>query len=203
MRTAAAYLFLPCLLSALPASAGFGQPEQAVRLAYGQKVATLVFSTSDGSTVTRAKPLCDCTTVRLEGARLVAEVDTSTFDISTEKQIVARTSDGRQTTLTMRFEVPQAVIISAPSLEWQRGAAPEPQEFRIRIPEGSPVRKLSSAGLVGDAFVYHAATITPGREFAVTVIPKSTAHRALNRLVIKMDADAPQHRQRILYLRIR
>ncbi len=198
-------LALSLLLPPLPALAGFtaAQAQQSITLAYGQKSTTLSFRTTDGSHITKARPLCDCTTLRLEGSRLVAMVDTSTFDASVEKQIEVTTSDGQATTLTMRFEVPQAVIISTPSLVWERGATPRPQEFRIQLPKGSPIRALLSADLSGDDFDYRARTLRPGREYAITVTPKSTARRALNRLVIKMDGDDPRYTQRILYLRVR
>ncbi len=197
-------LLLPLAL-ALPALAGFTpeQSRQEVKLAYGQKSATLTFATTDGSTIKDAEPLCDCTELKLEGSRLVAVVDTSNFDATVDKQIKVKTSDGQKTTLTMHFIVPAAVEFNTPSLVWKKDAAPATQEFRIRIPQGSPVRGLISADLAGEDFSYDAKVVTPGREYRVIVTPKSTARRALNRLVIKMDADAPQFRQRILYLQVK
>ncbi len=193
------------LAGALPAMAGFAPQQlvQHVKLDYAQKAVTVVFGTTDGSRVTKARPDCDCTTVRVEGSRLIAEVDTSTFDTPIEKKIAVATSDGQRATLTMRFEVPQAVIISSPSLVWERGSAPAPQEFRISLPKGSPIRALRSADLSGDDFDYQTRTITPGREYAVTVTPKSTAHRCINRLVLKMDGPDPRYTQRILYLQVK
>ncbi len=190
------------LLLPLPAFAGFAQTQQTVKLSYGQKAVTVVFETQDGSTVTKARPLCDCTTVKKEGTRLVAEVDTSDFDAPVDKQIEVTTSDGQKSTLTMRFDVPLAVIFSSPSLVWKKGSAPTPQVFRITLPEGSPVRGLRSADLSGEDFDYQTSTVRKGREYTVTVTPKSTDKRAFNRLVIKMEASDPRFSQRILYLRV-
>ncbi len=200
LTRALAALLLPA--AALPALAGFEQTTQSISLAYGQKAVTVVFETADGSTVTRAKALCDCTRLKKEGTRLVAEVDTSTFDAPVDKQIEVTTSDGRRTTLTMHFEVPLAVVITPPALIWKRGSAPEAQEFRISIPKGSPVRGLLSADLSGDDFDYRPTTLRKGREYVVSVSPKSTDKRAFNRLVIKMDSSDPRFSQRILYLRV-
>ena len=199
MKTSA----LALLLGALPALAGFAQPTQTVKLAYGQKRATLHFDTGDGTTITQARSLCDCTQLNYSGGRLVAEVDTSTFDTTVDKQIEATTSDGCKTMLTMRFDVPQAVTFSSPSLTWKRGDAPKAQTFRIRIPKGSPVRGLTSAGITGEDFDYRTETLERGREYRITVTPRSTAKRCLNRLVIKMDADDALYRQRILYLQVK
>ncbi len=205
MKTAAA-LLLPLLVAALPTQAGFAPQQlvQAVKLSYGQNAATVTFRTADGSTVTKAKPLCDCTTVQLRGDTLVAQVNTSTFDAPVDKQIEVTTSDGARATLTMRFDVPQAVIISpAPALVWERNSAPTTQQFRIQLPKGSPIRALLSADLAGNDFDYRAETISPGREYAIAVTPRSTARRSMNRLVIKMDGSDPRYTQRILYLRVR
>ncbi len=197
--TAAALL---CLLP-LPALAGFVQKEQTVQLHYAQDAATVEFCTGDGSTITKAKPLCDCMTLRTEGSRLVAQVNTSTFDATVDKLIEVSTSDGQRSTLTIRFEVPLAVIISSPSLVWQRGAEPTAQEFRLRIPEGSPVRGLRAANLMGKDFLYRAATITPGREYAITVKPHSTARRCMNRLFVEMEGPDPRYTRRILFLQVK
>ncbi len=206
MKAVAAALLLPLLAATLPAQAGFAPQQlvQTVKLSYGQNAATVTFRTADGSSITKAKPLCDCTTVQLRGNTLVVQVNTSTFDAPVDKQIEVTTSDGARATLTMRFDVPQAVIISpAAALVWERNSAPTPQQFRIQLPKGSPIRALLSADLSGDDFDYHAETITPGREYAITVTPRSTARRSMNRLVIKMDGTDPRYTQRILYLRVR
>ncbi len=196
---------LALLLCSLPALAGFAPAQllQTVHLAHGQNAATVVFCTTDGSTVEKARALCNCMTLRPEGTRLVAQVDTSTFDATVDKQIKVTTSDGQRTTLTMRFEVPQPIIITPTVLLWERGAAATPQEIRLSIPPGSPIRALLSADLSGDDFDYTTRTLTPGREYAISVAPRSTAGRRFNRLVIKMDGPDPRYRQRILYLRVR
>ncbi len=196
-------LLLPLLLASLPAMAGFKQPSQYIRLAQGQNAVTVTFQTEDGTRVTSARPLCDCTTVQLKGDRLVAQVDTTAFDAKVDKQIEATTSDGQKTTLTMLFEVPQAVEVSPTALIWQRGSAPTPQMFRLRIPKGSPVRALKAADLNGKDFDYRAQTVVPGQEYTITVTPLSTARATLNRLLIRMDSTDPRFTRKVLYLRVR
>ncbi len=197
-------LLLPLVpLAALPSFAGFAQVEQRIALTVSQESATVVFATNDGTTVTKAKPDCSCTTVRLDGSRLIAQVDASAFDASIDKHIDATTSDGKRTRLTMHFEVPPAILISPTALVWERNAAPAPQCFRIRLPKASPIRALTSAGISGDDFDFSTRTITPGSEYEITVTPRSTARRALNRLVLHMDGPTPRFQQRILYIRVR
>lgn len=191
----ALFFFVAC-----PLFAGFAHPTKSVKLSYGQKQTTIVFDAD--CAITKAKAHCDCTTLSLSGNRLTALVDTSTFDASVDKTITATTADGKQTTLTMKFNVPQAVVFSPVALIWKVGEAPTPKVLRITVPDGSPVRALKEAGLNGDDFVYDATKGKRKGEYTVTVTPKSTAKRLRNRLVIKMDSSDPRFSQRIIYLRV-
>ena len=195
-----AFFTLFSLVVACPAIAGFAKPEQSVKLSYGQQQTPLVFEAD--SAITKAKPHCDCTSVTISGNKLTAVVDTSKFDASVDKTISATTADGRQSTLTMKFEVPQAVIFSPASLIWKVGEAPAPKVLRITVPVGSPVKSLKEAGLEGEDFIYDAAKGKRKGEYTVTVTPKSTAKRLRNRLVIKMDSTDPRFSQRIILLRV-
>ncbi|MDO4953583.1 MAG: hypothetical protein Q4E43_00415 [Akkermansia sp.] len=187
---------------ALPALAAFPQPQQSVKLAYSQQTAVVEFTT-DGPAVTKAKPLCDCTTVTIQGNKLIATVDTSKFDQSVAKQIDATTADGKTTRLTMNFEVPPAIILSARSLVWQHGSTPAPQVLTITLPKGSPVTDIKEAGLSGDAFDYVPHKVKDGREYTVTVTPRSTDKPALNRLVLTMVSKDPRFAKQIVYLQVK
>ncbi|MDO4817229.1 MAG: hypothetical protein Q3986_02245 [Akkermansia sp.] len=187
---------------ALPALAAFPQPQQSVKLAYSQQTAVVEFTT-DGPAVTKAKPLCDCTTVTIQGNKIIAKVDTSKFDQSVAKQIDATTADGKTTRLTMNFEVPAAIILSARSLVWQRGSAPAPQVLAITLPKGSPVTDIQEAGLSGDAFDYVPHKVKEGREYTVTVTPRSTDKPVLNRLVLTMVSTDPRFTRQIVYLQVK
>ena len=188
------------LAGSLPLFAGFAQPTQSITLDYGQKETTVVFVAD--SAVKKAKAHCDCTTLSISGNTITAKVDTSLFDASVDKTISATTADGKQTTLTMKFEVPQAVVITPASLIWKVGEVPTPKVLHITVPQGSPVKSLKQAGLEGEDFVYDAAKGKRPGEYSVTVTPKSTAKRLRNRLVIKMESDDPLFSQRIIYLRV-
>ena len=188
------------LAGSLPLFAGFAQPTQSITLDYGQKETTVVFVAD--SAVKKAKAHCDCTTLSISGNTITAKVDTSLFDASVDKTISVTTADGKQTTLTMKFEVPQAVVITPAALIWKVGEAPTPKVLHITVPQGSPVKSLKQAGLEGEDFVYDAAKGKRPGEYSVTVTPTSTAKRLRNRLVIKMESDDPRFSQRIIYLRV-
>lgn len=199
---ARALLPLLLLTAALPAAAGFRSAEQSIKLSPEQKRATVVFET-DGSAIRKTKPLCDCTKLETRGTKLIATVDTSTFDTDVDKQIDVTTSDGLTTRLTMHFVVPPAIVLSARSLVWARGAAPEPQVLTITLPEGSPIRSIKDAGLSGSNYDFVPETVVKGREYRITLTPKSTEKGNLERLVIKTDCADPRYAQRIIYLQIK
>ena len=191
---------LSILAMAAPAWAGFAEPVQTVQLSFGQASAEVVF-TADGP-VKSAKPLCECTTLRREGNRIIARVDTGGFSQDVEKQIDATTADGVTTRLVMRFAVPQAISLSARTLIWKKGQQPVPQSLRIIIPKGSPVHQVTEAAISGDAFDYAPRVIRQGAEYAVDITPKSTDKKTLNRLIIKTDSTDKRYAAYIVYLSI-
>ena len=193
---------LLALLLILPAFAAFKSTTQVVPLKFGQKQATVVFETT-GESIDSAKPHCDCTQVQIKASKLIAEVDTHTFDRDVEKTIAAETSDGKEMTLRMQFRVPQAMQLSARSLVWKRGEAPTPQVLRITLPKGSPITHIADAALSGEAFDYAPKVVKRGQEYSVTITPRSTAKAALNRLVLTTDSTDPRYHRQIIYLQVK
>ena len=189
------------LLAAVPALAGFAKTEQSVQLKHGQNAVILTFEADQR--IRKAKPHCDCTTVSIDNNRLVAQVDASKFEGQVEKTIDAITADGRTTRLTMRFSVPAALNLSTRTLQWKLGEAPKPQTLHISIPKGSPVQHVTEASLSGSDFDYDPRKGSRPGEFAVTVTPKSTAKRALNRLIIDTDSTDPRFARFIIYLQVK
>ncbi len=190
------------LLCTLPAMAAFKSTTQVVPLKFGQESATIVFETT-GEEIDDAEPHCDCTKVQVKGTRLTAVVDTRTFDRDVEKTIAAETVDGEEVTLRMQFRVPQAMQLSARSLVWKRGAAPAPQVLRITLPKGSPITHIADAALSGDAFDYSPKVVKRGKEYSVTIAPRSTAKAVLNRLVLTTDSPDPRYHRQIIYLQVK
>ena len=194
-------ILLP-LLCALPAMAAFKNTTQVVPLKFGQKQATVVFETT-GESIDSAKPHCDCTQVQIKDGKLTAVVETHTFDRDVEKTIAAETSDGKEVTLRMQFRVPQAMQLSARSLVWKRGAAPTPKVLSITLPKGSPITHIADAALSGEDFDYTPKVVKRGKEYSVTITPRSTAKAALNRLVLTTDSPDPRYHRQIIYLQVK
>ncbi len=190
------------LLLPLPAAAAFKSTTQVVPVKFGQTQATVVFETT-GEKIEDAKPHCDCTKVSVSGSKLTATVDTHTFDRNVEKTISAETGKGEEVTLRMQFKVPQALQLSARSLVWKRGTAATPQVLRITLPQGSPITHIADAALSGNAFDYAPKVVRRGREYTVTITPRSTDKATLNRLVLTTDSPDPRYHRQIIYLQVK
>ena len=103
----------------------------------------------------------------------------------------------------IKFRVPQAIQLSTRSLVWKRGAAPTPQVLRITLPKEGPITHITDAALSGDAFDYTPKVVKRGREYTVTITPRSTAKAALNRLVLTTDSTDPRYHRQIIYLQVK
>lgn len=188
------------MIGAMPLMAAFPKPEQTIRLGYDQKAVELQFEAD--SAIRKAKPLCECTTVSIHGNKLTAHVDVSGFMQSVTKYIDATLADGSTTRLTMRFDVPQAVKIDQRSLIWKVGSATTAKKLRISLPKGSPVKQVVDAAISGDDFVYTPSVLKAGEEYEVTVSPRSTEKKLINRLIITTDSKDKRYAQYIIYLSI-
>lgn len=194
-------LILPLLL-ALPVAAGFKSTTQVVPLKFGQQSVRVLFETT-GDEIDDAEAHCDCTSLDVDDTRITADVDTRTFDRDVEKTITAEMENGEEVTLRMQFKVPRALQLSARSLVWKRGSAATPQVLRITLPAGGPITHITDAALSGDAFDYAPKVVKRGREYTVTITPRSTAKAALNRLVLTTDSADPRYHRQIIYLQVK
>lgn len=195
------YFIFMCMLAFTGSlRAAFPQHVRPVKLAYDQKEAVVVFEAD--SAIKRAKPLCECTKVQIDGRRLIAKVDTSGFAQNVEKQIEATTEDGVTTKLTMSFVVPQAITLSARTLIWKKGGEASRKVLKISIPKGSPVHRVTEASLSGDDFDYTPHVVKEGEEYSVEIVPRKTDKKILNRLIIKTDSDDKRYAGFIVYLSV-
>lgn len=189
------------LLIANPLQAQFTAPQQEVHLDYGHQKAQFTFE--GDSPIKSADPNCDCASLRIEGNRIIVDVDTRDFDENLNRHIKVRMEDGRKIKLYMIFVVPQPLIISSKSLIWKRNSPLKSQRLSLRIPKGSPISKLIQAGLNGEDFHFDTKTIKKGEQYQIDIRPLSTARKALNRLVLKTDSSDKRSAQYIIYLRIK
>lgn len=202
MKPRLLFALLPLLpLATVPAAADFKTDTRTVKLDYLQNEVTVIFET-DGIGIEKVTPLCDCITAHIDGSRLIARVDSSKFSRDIDKQIDARTADGKTTRLTIRFSVPALYTVSSPSLVWQKGSERTPQVLRITIPKGSPVHNIERAELVGKGFDYEPRIIRRGREYTITVTPQTTDKPVLARL--RLVTDCSDYRARCtIYLQVK
>lgn len=165
----------------------------------------------DPVTITRIKPHCECTKAAVEGGRttvapgasgrLLLDIDTKTFTGTVMKDVSVTTSDGKTQRLTVAVSVPESITVSPKGLSWKLGGAATPKTVTITLAPNCPF-KLKQASLVGSAFDYQTHSVVPNKRFTVTVTPKSTQNKIINRLLIETDSSDPRYARIPVFLSI-
>lgn len=178
-----------------------------------QTLQTSFTFTNTGSapvTITRVHPHCECTQTRVESSstvapgasgRLLLNVDTKTFTGTVKKDVSVTTSDGKTQKLTIAVSVPECITVKPKGLSWKQGRAATPKTVTITLEPNCPFR-LTQASLVGNAFDYQTNANAPGKRYTVTIIPKSTQKRLINRLLIETDSRDPRYARIPVFLSI-
>lgn len=166
---------------------------------------------SEPVTITRIKPHCECTKAAVEGGRdtvapgasgrLLLNIDTKTFTGTVMKDVSVTTSDGKTRRLTVAVSVPESITVTPKGLSWKQGGAATPKTVTITLAPNCPFH-LKQASLVGDAFHYDTHALVPNKRFSVTVTPKSTQNKIINRLLIVTDSSDPRYARIPVFLSI-
>lgn len=199
----------------LNAELQFDQTTRHERISPQQKTLQTAFSFRNAGsapvTITRVKPHCECTKASVEGGRttvppgasgrLLLDIDTKTFTGTVMKDVSVTTSDGQTRRLTVAVSVPESITVSPKGLSWKQGGAATPKTVAITLAPNCPFG-LKRASLVGDAFHYDTHVLTPNKRFTVTVTPKSTQNKVINRLLIETDSSDPRYARIPVFLSI-
>lgn len=162
-------------------------------------------------TITRIKPHCECTKAAVEGGqttiapgasgRVLLDIDTKTFTGTVMKDVSVTTSDGNTQRLTVAVSVPESITVSPKGLSWKQGGPATPKTVTISLAPNCPFR-LKQASLVGQGFDYQTHQLVPNKRYTVTIAPKSTQHKLINRLLIETDSSDPRYARIPVFLSI-
>jgi hypothetical protein len=95
--------------------------------------------------------------------------------------------------LTSRVHIPVLISLEPKTLAWELGGEPEPQVIKISMIEGETIH-VNGVSSSNPAFDCKLATVKDGREYKLTVTPKSVEKPAI--AVIRIDTDAKVARQK-------
>lgn len=122
-----------------------------------------------------------------------------------EKQMAARVRDDdgeREVVLTVTVEVPTVIVVEPGTLTWDVGAAPDPKEFTLKITWPEKVN-LKSIECSRDEFDLTSRVIEDGKEYRITVTPKTTARPLLGLVQFRTDSRFEKYRDPMAFVHIK
>ena len=122
-----------------------------------------------------------------------------------EKQMAARVRDDageRDVVLTVAVEVPAVIAVEPGTLTWDVGAAPAPKEFTLKIiwPEKVNIKTIECSR---EEFDITSRVVEDGREYRITVTPKTTAQPLLGLVQFRTDSRFEKFRDPMAFVHIK
>jgi hypothetical protein len=154
---------------------------------------------------------CSCLSAELDKAEYQpgeegtgsAEFKVSTFVGRHEKMVLVSTDDPRQPEWQIQFvlDVPAVVDIEPKTLQWWVGDEPVEKSATVKINGDMPM-KLLKITATRESVDFSFKEVTPGREYVVTVKPRSTSEVTLGALKIETDSKIPKYQRQLAFFSI-
>lgn len=149
--------------------------------------------TQDAIEIRKYDAPCSCMSAKLKGGKQTAKgtivfapgesgvvkgvFELGNFKGTVDKQIVIWTAGDKEATpsikLTTRVTIPELVAATPVSLIWKVGEELKPKEIKIKMSGDAPISLIRNECSNAN-FMYQVKTVKEGREYLVTVTPKST-----------------------------
>ncbi|MBL9129586.1 MAG: DUF1573 domain-containing protein [Verrucomicrobiaceae bacterium] len=132
-----------------------------------------------------------------------AEFKVSTFVGRHEKMVLVSTDDPKQPEWQIQFvlDVPAVVDIEPKTIQWWTGDEPVEKTTTVKINGDTPM-KLLKITATRENVDYSFKEVKPGREYLVTVKPKSTSEVTLGALKIETDSKIPKYQRQLAFFSI-
>jgi hypothetical protein len=154
---------------------------------------------------------CSCLSAELDKAEYQpGEVGTghASFKVSTfvgrhEKFVTVSTDDPKQPEWQVNFilDVPAVVDIKPKTLEWFIGDTPGPKSSLVRFTGDEPM-KIIKVTPIRDNVNFDWKELKEGREYLVTVTPKSTQDVTMSALKIETSSSIAKYRNQLVFFSI-
>lgn len=175
--------------------------------------ALFTFSNKGTKTVkiTGIESKCSCLSATVDAASYAAGakgVGTAEFKVGSfvgrhEKFIVISTDDPDQTEWVVTFvlDVPEVIQIEPRTLQWWLNDSPDQKETTVKMVGKDPM-KITNVSVTKDTVEFSWKEIVPGREYRVTVKPKSTKEVSLGALKIETDSKIPKYQRQLAFFSV-
>lgn len=125
------------------------------------------------------------------------------FEGEVAKQVVVVTDDPAQPeiTLTVKMTIPPIFKVEPENLKWTVGEEPKAKTFKLTVLDE---KEIAVTGLVSSRENMGAEfkEVKKGREYEITLTPKSTAEPMLGVLRVETDAPYPRYQKRLLFFNV-
>lgn len=132
-----------------------------------------------------------------------AEFKVGSFVGEHEKIIKITTDDPAQQTWEVPFllSIPEVVSIEPKNVQWWVGedASPKPIMVKMTGEEGMKITNITSTR---ESVSFAWKEVSPGREYLVTVTPKTTADVVIGALKIETDSKVPKYARQLAFFSI-
>lgn len=154
---------------------------------------------------------CSCLSAEMDKAEYLpgeegtgtAEFKVSTFVGRHEKLITALLDDPAQKewVITFILDIPAVVDIEPKTLQWWTGEEPVEKTTMVRMNADTPM-KITNITATRENVEFSWKEIKPGREYLVTVKPKTTKDVTLGALKIETDSAIPKYQRQLAFFSI-
>ena len=154
---------------------------------------------------------CSCLSADLDKATYApgeigtgkAEFKVGSFVGLHEKILNVMTDDPTQQPWALPFllNVPEVVSIEPKNVQWWIGEAASPKTVTVKITGPDPMN-ITQITSTRETVQFDWKPVTPGREYLVTITPKSTADVVIGALKIETDSKVPKYARQLAFFSI-
>jgi Protein of unknown function (DUF1573) len=179
-----------------------------------ETVSTIFTFTNKGTKtvkITKVESKCTCISATVDAASYAAGakgVGTAEFKVGSfvgrhEKFVVVSTDDPDQPewVITFVLDVPEVIQIEPKTLQWWLDESPDQKETVVKMVGKDPM-KITNVTATRDTVEFSWKEIVPGREYRVSVKPKSTKEVSLGALKIETDSKIPKYQRQLAFFSV-
>lgn len=132
-----------------------------------------------------------------------AEFKVSSFVGRHEKSVTVSTDDPKQPRWSIPFilDVPAVVEIEPKTLQWWLGDKPEAKTCVITM-QGEAPMKVTGVTSTRENVEFTWEEVTPGKQYRITVTPKSTEEVLMGALKIETDSTIPKYQRQLAFFSV-
>lgn len=163
--------------------------------------------------ITDIRTYCSCLSVGTKDGRkefgpgergsIEAVFELGAFEGEVEKSLGVTTDlgGGAETELKLAVTIPVLYEVEPANVAWVVGDEPVGKTIRLRMRGDQPIRVVNAVSSRENMLV-EAKEVEPGREYLLTLTPKTTAEPMLGMLRVETDAPWERYRKKLLFFNV-